>query len=703
MSDGWAPGTHEEAGGGTGDGFDALAPALQYHIVNSLGWNGLRPLQDIAARTLTTGDDALLLAPTAGGKTEAAILPLLTRMTKEDWRGTSVLYICPLRALLNNLQPRISSYTAWLGRRCEVRRGDTSTAARRRLAVERPDILLTTPESLEAMLVSTVTDPRLLFADLRAVVVDEIHAFAGDDRGWHLQGVLSRIERLAGRRLQRVGLSATVGNPEALLEWLRAGRPGNGHVLNPGGHTEESEICLDYVGGLDNAATVIAGLHQGQKRLVFADSRRSVEILAHGLHLKGVTTFVSHSSLAASERRRAERAFSESRDCAITATSTLELGVDVGDLDRCLQIGAPRTVASFLQRLGRTGRRTATSRNMLFLETNDDDLLMATGLLLLWADGYVEPIVPPAMPYHVAAQQILGLVLQERGISEDEWRGWFDGFSPLTQQDWTDIADHMKDHGFLGVDGNILFAGPQAERRYGGIHYRDIMAVFTADPQFAVLHGREEIGFLDPVTLRTRVEGPRTITLAGRGWVVRSVDWGRRRVHVEPSDVGGSMRWSASAQPLSSALAVAVRRVLLGEDPAGVRLTGRAVARLKRLREKYAGRVSPYEPDVLIREAGGNARWWTFAGGRRNAAIVGALSRTAPELLPVAVQWDDFSISLAPDAPVSQVRSALALAMRRRETVPDIMDPIIDARALRAVKFGEMVPEPMLRREMASR
>ena len=339
---------------------------------------------------------------------------------------------------------------------------------------------------------------------------------------------------------------------------------------------------------------------------------------------------------------------------------------------------------------------------MLFLETNDDDLLMAAGLLLLWADGYVEPIVPPAMPYHVAAQQILGLVLQERGISEDEWRGWFDGFSPLTQQDWTDIADHMKEHGFLGVDGNILFAGPQAERRYGGIHYRDIMAVFTADPQLAVLHGREEIGFLDPVTLRTRVEGPRTITLAGRGWVVRSVDWGRRRVHVEPSDVGGSMRWSASARPLSSALAGAVRRVLLGEDPAGVRLTGRAVSRLKQLREKYEERVSPHEPDVLIRESGGNARWWTFAGGRRNAAIVGALSRTAPELLPVAVQWDDFSISLAPDAPVSQARSALALAMRRRETVPDIMDPIIDARALRAVKFGEMVPESMLRREIAS-
>ena len=402
-------------------GFDALAPSVQHHIANSLGWPGLRPLQEAAAAPLVAGKDAILLAPTAGGKTEAATFPLLTRMSTEDWRGTSVLYVCPLRALLNNLQPRLSSYAQWLGRAAEVRHGDTTAGQRRQLQAQPPDILLTTPESLEAMLVSTVTSPQLQFENLRAVVVDEVHAFAGDDRGWHLQGVLSRLDAIAGRPLQRIGLSATVGNPQELLRWLRGpGRDGDASVIDPGGAGKHSDVRLDWVGSLENAAEVISRLHRGEKRLVFADSRRSVESLTLSLRERRVETFASHSSLSVDERRRSEQAFAEAQDTVIVATSTLELGIDVGDLDRCLQIGAPRTVASMLQRLGRTGRRADTARNMLFLGTTEEEFLRACGLLLLWSEGYVEPIQPPPMPYHVIAQQILGLTLQRRALSRGD-------------------------------------------------------------------------------------------------------------------------------------------------------------------------------------------------------------------------------------------------------------------------------------------
>jgi ATP-dependent helicase Lhr and Lhr-like helicase len=164
-----------------------------------------------------------VLAPTAGGKTEAAVFPVLSRMAVQDWSDVSVLYICPLRALLNNLQPRIDGYCRWLGRTAALWHGDVGQSQRKRILLERPDVVLTTPESLEAMLVSTKVDPRVLFSGLRAVVVDEIHAFAGDDRGWHLLGVLERLSRLAGREPQRIGLSATVGNPDALLRWLQGG------------------------------------------------------------------------------------------------------------------------------------------------------------------------------------------------------------------------------------------------------------------------------------------------------------------------------------------------------------------------------------------------------------------------------------------------------------------------------------------------
>jgi ATP-dependent Lhr-like helicase len=393
-------------------GFYTLHPVVQHHIANTLGWGWLRPLQSESIGPVLGGSDCLLLAPTAGGKTEAALFPLLTRMAEEAWTGTSVLYVCPLRALLNNLEPRIASYAGWLGRTAAVRHGDTTAGARKRQVFDRPDILLTTPESLESMLVSTLADPRQLFADVRAIVVDEVHAFAGDDRGWHLLGVLERISKLAGHPLQRIGLSATVGNAQELLTWLqgsnRISEIPSSVIAPDGGSAAVPQMQLDFVGSDLNAAKVIAALYRGEKRLVFADSRRTVEKVSLGLRDLEVETFVSHSSLSVDARRQAETAFSQARNCVIVSTSTLELGIDVGDLDRVVQIGAPRTVASVLQRLGRTGRRPGTLRNMLFLSTDDAQFLRACGLLLLWSEGYVEPVTPPADSFARGSTTTLG-------------------------------------------------------------------------------------------------------------------------------------------------------------------------------------------------------------------------------------------------------------------------------------------------------
>ena len=685
-------------------GFDALAPSVQHHIVNTLGWPGLRPLQEDAAAPLVAGEDAILLAPTAGGKTEAATFPLLTRMSNEDWCGTSVLYVCPLRALLNNLQPRLSTYAQWLGRTAEVCHGDTTAGQRKRLQSQPPDILLTTPESLEAMLVSTITSPKLLFENLRSIVVDEVHAFAGDDRGWHLQGVLSRLEAIAGRPLQRIGLSATVGNPHELLHWLRGPRrDGTGTVIDPGGAAKDSDVRLDWVGTLDNAAEVISRLHRGEKRLVFTDSRRTVESLTLSLRERKIETFASHSSLAVDERRRSEQAFTEAQDTVIVATSTLELGIDVGDLDRCLQIGAPRTVASMLQRLGRTGRRADTARNMLFLGTTEEEFLRACGLLLLWSEGYVEPIEPPPSPYHVIAQQILGLTLQRRALSRRDIHHDLAAFAPLYAPEADAIIDHMIAEQFLVQDGELLFAGPTGERRYGGMHFRDVMAVFTAAPQFTVLQGRTEIGLIDPMVLRSSHDGPLTITLAGRGWRVTSIDWNRKRAQVEPSTVGGKVRWSGVPQPISAALTGAIRRSLQGQDASGVVLTNRAQKRLSELRAEHVRFVGVGESDVLVPHDRGRSRWWTWAGGRENARTLAALTRVAPELLGEMPSWDNYAITLGDAATIPALRAALAEALERATDGENVFAPLIDERALREVKFGDMVPDEMLRAEVAGR
>ena len=172
------------------------------------------------------GDDALLLAPTAGGKTEAATFPMLTRMYAEGWTGLSVLYLCPLKALLNNLLPRLETYGGWTGRRVALWHGDTPASRRKSILADPPDLLLTTPESLESMLVSANVDHHGCSTDVRAVIIDEVHAFGSGDRGWHLLAVLERLTRIAGRPLQRIGLSATVGNPDELLRWLQGSSTG---------------------------------------------------------------------------------------------------------------------------------------------------------------------------------------------------------------------------------------------------------------------------------------------------------------------------------------------------------------------------------------------------------------------------------------------------------------------------------------------
>lgn len=684
--------------------FDLLHPLIQHHVVNTLGWGELRPLQASAVRPVLDGDDALLLAPTAGGKTEAAIFPLLTRMAEHRWRGTTVLYICPLRALLNNLEPRISAYTAWMGRATGLRHGDTGRTERQRLAIDHPDVLLTTPESLEAMLVSTTIDPRILLSDVRSVVIDEIHAFAGDDRGWHLLAVLERIAKLAGCRLQRVGLSATVGNAEELLRWMQGGTqvPRPGLVINPPNETPVTpDVQLDFVGSVTNAAKIISSIHQGEKRLIFADTRARVEELATLLRQHGVETYVSHSSLAATERRRAEQAFATARNCVIVSTSTLELGIDVGDLDRVIQVGAPTTVSSFLQRLGRTGRRLGSSRNMLLLATSDDELVQAAGILLLWGESYVEPVVPPPSPRHVLAQQLLASALQERQVGRWDWSEPLTALELASPTETEQITAWMLESGHLDQDAEMLFVGPEAERAYGHRHFMEVLSIFSSAPQFMIVNGRREIGSVDPYVLIRKVVGPRVIALAGQGWLVTAVDWSRRRAYVEIADTRGAARWISVSQPQAFSLVQAQRRVLLGKVPAGVLLTQRAQEQLPRARAESSGRV---EADcTLINTENGRTRWWTWAGGRANAILTAALESVDASLIDDEYVYDNRQIGLRSRVSAADLRRTVHALDRQICSDLSSVTPFVTDRALKQLKFSDLLPPHLARKTLEER
>lgn len=678
----------------------SLDPVVVHHIVNSLGWRDLRPLQHAAIAPLVAGDDALLLAPTAGGKTEAAMFPLLTRMSAGHWRGTSVLYLCPLKALLNNLAPRVERYAGWLGRRAVVWHGDVTASVRRRVLSERPDVLLTTPESLEAMLVSVNVDHEAFFSGLRAVVIDEVHAFAGDDRGWHLLAVLERLSAVVGQPIQRVGLSATVGNPDHLLAWLQ----GSGAGVRPGmvvapdltvarvTGPPPGDIELDYVGSLANAATVIASLHAGEKRLVFCEARQTVEELGQLLREHGVTTFLSHASLSADERRRSEEAFAEARNCVIVSTSTLELGIDVGDLDRVIQINAPLTVASFLQRLGRTGRRTDTVRNCLFLTLDEDALLEAAGLLLLWGRGWVEPVAPPPEPRHIVAQQLLALCLQQHRVGDQLWPQAWNGLAPFDRST-RPIMTYLVDNGYLDRDQGMLFIGPAAELRFGHRHFMDMTAVFAGPPEFTVLSGRRELGRVDPSLLVERVHGERRLLLGGRSWHVTYIDWSRRRCFVEPASGGGKARWYGLGAPagLGFDLARAMRDVLLESNPP-VKLTSRATARLASMRDDRRGLVHP-GGNIIVRDGRDDVRWWTWAGYRTNATLAATISEVADP----HQRFDDLSVRLRSNFTPTAWQAAIADAQER------LCLPDIDEKALIGLKFSDALPKHLAMATLAAR
>lgn len=678
----------------TDTAFTRLHPVVQHHVVNTLQWPGLRPLQNDAVEPVLDGVDCLLLAPTAGGKTEAATFPLLSRMAVEGWTGISVLYVCPLRALLNNLQPRIQDYAAWVGRSAALWHGDTGQGARRRILRERPDVLLTTPESLESMLVSATIDSRQAFADLRVVVVDEVHAFAGDDRGWHLLHVLERLAQLAGRPLQRIGLSATVGNPEELLGWLQGAATDRPRaVVSPAAPTPTSDVHLDQVGSVGGAATVISRLHRGEKRLVFVDSRRRAEELGAALRLRDVDTYLSHSSLSAAERRRSEEAFAEARDCVIVATSTLELGIDVGDLDRVIQVGAPRTVASFLQRLGRTGRRPRSLRNCLFLALDQDQLLHAAGLLLRWSQGWVEPVVPPPSPRHIVAQQLLALALQEKTLGRRTWPEWWHGLAPMAA-DGAEILRYLIDDGFLETDGDLAFIGPEAERRFGRRHFSELMAVFTAAPEFVVLAGRDEIGSVgDDVLLADTGGAPRVLLLAGRAWLVTYVDWKRRRCFVESTDLPGRAKWSGEGGGLSFAVTRGMRDALLGADPPGVVQSRRATEGLADLRKHHSGHVT--EGGTVLRRSGdGDIHWWTWAGSGANRT----LQANCGDLVDPRQRIGDQVLRLRHGADLREVAAALARIDAREMTAPPV-----DDRATAGLKFSAALPVDLARATVGER
>lgn len=673
--------------------FFRLHPTLQHAITHDLGWRSLRPVQEQATAAILDGANAVVLAPTAGGKTEASMFPVLSRVLEESVAPVAALYICPIRALLNNQEHRIGQYCSMVGLSAFKWHGDVAASSRKRF-LERPaHVLMTTPESLEVMLISQRVDAERLFANLAMVVIDEIHAFAGDERGAHLVAILERLSRFCGKDIQRIGLSATVGNPEVIGEWLQGSSKRHNKLINPPKPPTKRRLAIDFVEDVHALAVQAARVGAGKKSLVFVESRGMAERVAAAMAGRGIEVFVHHSAVSRADRRLAEERFAKGNNTAIVSTSTMELGIDIGDLDLVLQADAPKTVASLLQRMGRTGRRTGSVANFRMLCMSPESMLQGVALLQLMERGYIEDLQPHRSAARVLAHQVMALSLQQGGISRHrlfQFVAGAAGFSKLSEDDVQDIIDTMIDRDILYEADGRLSLGADGEARYGRRHFFELYSVFDTPNTLKVMHGKTEVGTVSAFFAMGAMfeDGPFCFRLGNRAWRATYIDDRRGLCHVVPAEAGRVPSWLGSPNDISYELCQEMKAVLMaGDVPVWLDAAGRE--ELGDLRAGYAGLL---EADTVPVEFTDDAiRWHTFAGGRANRLLASALEANG------GGRWTPGNLSLKPrDAKGgAQVRDAVAAVLEIDDW---------DAEAARAAqtikqadgKFDVCLPEGVL-------
>jgi ATP-dependent Lhr-like helicase len=551
---------------------EKLHPGLQRRIKES-GWSALLPIQEEAIPFILDGHDCVIQAPTAGGKTEAVLFPTLTRAALTNSTGVRVLYVAPLRALLNNLQDRCERYAGDCCLNAFKWHGDVSQKDKIDAMQLPPQLLLTTPESIEAILLRKAGWQQL-FAGLTSIIVDEVHNFAASDRGGHLVSLLERIEQGIKRQPQRIALSATVANIEDFILWLAGNSRSRGRIID----VPTTEKAKDFEVALfarddDNATSPAADtptfrrfvrvyeiLH-GKRSIVFVRSRRVAEAMAQAL---GDTKKIGlspnlkirthHSAISKFFREEAERLIqvaSEQGINGIISTSTLELGIDIGEIDRIVQLDALTSPSTFLQRVGRTGRRAGRPQCFRGLCVDLKDLVLLTAVVNLGLRGVSETLPLHRRCFHLLAHQLICLALQHNGVEPDcAWSilSHAHSFADIARIEFDRLVAHMIETSYLrDVDG-LLVVADNTEKHFLGAGWRRLFAVFDSAPLYEVYEKKNQVGTLDACFVES-LTPPFLFMLAARPWKALAVDYKRRIVRAKRSTNANAPRWFSFGGP----------------------------------------------------------------------------------------------------------------------------------------------------------
>jgi len=552
--------------------FDLLVKPVR-RLIEQRGFSKPTEPQEKTIPLVLEGKNVLLISPTATGKTEAAFLPVISMLLQEPQPpGIKVLYITPLRALNRDMLERLEWWCNNLDIKLAVRHGDTETSERARQARSPPDILITTPETLQAILVGWVMRQHL--QHVRWVIIDEVHEMADSKRGSQLALSLERLRTIVGRDFQIIGLSATIGSPEKVAQFL----VGNGRpvevvrvpvarkmrlkILFPKPKLEDFELAERLYTHPEVAArlrVIRDYIYRHQSVLLFTNTRAISEVLASRFKVWDIDFPVSihHGSLAKPSRIAAERGLKNGELKGLVCTSSLELGIDVGRIDLVIQYMSPRQVTRLIQRVGRSGHRIGHIAQGIIITMDSDDTLEAMAIARRALREELEPVEIPPKPYDVLTHQIAGLLLKQKRLEFSEILEMFRRAYPyanLTMEDVEKVLRYMHDRfprlAWVSFEDKVVLKPRRTKALFE--YYFDNLSMIPEEKQYLVVDETTDsaVGILDEAFMAEYGKPGIKFIIRGSPW--RIIHISGDKVYVKPVDdpTGAIPSWIGEEIPV---------------------------------------------------------------------------------------------------------------------------------------------------------
>ncbi|MDG6251197.1 DEAD/DEAH box helicase, partial [Methanocalculus sp.] len=559
------------------------------------GFNDLSEIQLRAIPPLLRGEHQILIAPTGTGKTESAMLPIFhSLLTMKERQGFSALYITPLRSLNRNMLSRLTWWCGELGLSVGVRHGDTTIAERRKQALKPPDLLITTPETVQSMLMGSRLRQHL--GGVRHVIVDEIHELADGKRGVQLAIALERICEYAGE-FQRIGISATVGNPETVGFCLCGERPFS--IIEV---PVASRLSLRVLFGGDRfdgqVEKIEDSIEGAGSSLVFVNTRSVAEAIGHHLIPRGDVE-IHHGSLSKEVRIDAEDRFSKGQIRTLVCTSSMELGIDIGHIDHVIQFGSPRDVARLIQRVGRAGHRIDQISRGTIIATGFDDLLESLVIARRAVLNKTEPVIPPCCPADVIANQVAAIAVERGECGIEVIRRIFSGAWPVSDCGslLDDCISRMEEHRLIRREGNVLIKTGRARK-----YLTTNLSMITDERKFRIIDyvTRRTIGTLDESFVVGWIHTGAIFITRGRLWRVLEVLEDAITVEPAPKSMGELPSWEGEQIPVPFEVAEEVGQLRRTRCFAEYGADAESVAYINRILSEMDKNRTPVPTDQLV-------------------------------------------------------------------------------------------------------